>query len=132
MEAASRACSTCSKASERVDRFEIPPGVTVEYLTKLVPGSRVRMTEGAPGARNSSRGLSSLELAGRRSYGLYSVEEVEACDAPVWAQGSAIGARYLLDRRPVAYTCGKRPHWPSDGANASMGHWVLMARTSHS
>ena len=113
-----------------MDRFEIPSGVTVEYLTKLVPGSRVRMTEGAPGARNSSRGLSSLDLAGRRSYGLYSVEEVEEFEGQVWIQGSAIGGRYLLNRRPVAYTCGRRPRWPNEGANESMGHWILMSRAT--
>jgi hypothetical protein len=113
-----------------MDRFEIPSGVTVEYLTKLVPGSRVRMTEGNKNPRNSHRGLSSKELAGVQPYGVYSVEEVEACDAPVWVQGSAIGGRYLLDRRPVAYTCGRRPHWPNEGANESMGHWILMARAT--
>ena len=60
--------------------------------------------------------------------GVVLTEEVETTDAPVWVQGGAIGNRHLLDRVPIAYTCGRKPRWPNDGANASMGHWVLMVR----
>lgn len=113
-----------------MDRFEIPSGATVEVLTQLVPGSRVRMTDGHNNPRNGHRGLSSKQLSGVLPWGLYSAEEVEATDAPVWVQGGAIGNRYLLDRTPVAYTCGRKPRWPNRGANESMGHWVLMSRAT--
>lgn len=116
-------------ADERqMKRYEVPSGATVELLTELVPGSRVRMTDGRNNPRNTHRGLSSKELSGELPWGVYSAEEVEATDAPVWVQGGAIGSRYLLDRTPVAYTFGCRPRWPNPGANVSMGHWILMAR----
>jgi 5-methylcytosine-specific restriction endonuclease McrA len=47
-------------------------------------------------------------------------------------QGNAIGARYLCNRTPEAYTFGSKPRWPNPGAGTSMGHWVLMSReTTH-
>jgi hypothetical protein len=115
-----------------MDRFEIPPGATVEILTQLVPGSYVRMPEGIANPRNSHRGLSSKDLSGVQPWGLYSREEVEETDAPVWVQGNAIGSRYLSNRTPEAYTCGRRPRWPNPGSDPSQGHWVLMSRPSRS
>ena len=121
-----------AESQRGMDRFEIPPGATVELLTQLVPGSYVRMTDGIPNPRNSHRGLSSKDLSGVQPWALYSQEEVEETDAPVWVQGNAIGNRYLCNRTPEAYTCGSKPRWPNPGANTSMGHWVLMSRTSRS
>jgi hypothetical protein len=121
-----------TESQRGMDRFEVPRGATVELLTQLVPGSRVRMTDGHNNPRNTHRGFSSKDLSGVLPWGLYSAEEVEATDAPVWVQGGAIGNRYLLDRTPVAYTCGRKPRWPNEGSNESMGHWILMARASRS
>ncbi len=115
-----------------MERFEIPPDATVELLTRLVPGSYVRMTDGIPNPRNSHRGLSSKDLSGVQPWALYSKEEVEGTDAPVWVQGGAVGNRYLFNRTPVAYTYGSKPLWPNPGANRSMGHWILMSRASSS
>jgi hypothetical protein len=57
-------------------------------------------------------------------------------DAPEAARSArsstAIGGVYLVDRRPVAYTCVRRPRWPNEGAYESMGPWILMARESRS
>lgn len=111
-----------------MNRFEIPPGATVEILTHFVPGSYVRGTDGIPNPRNSHRGLSTKDLSGVQPWALYSPEEVEETDAPVWVQGNAIGNRYLGDRVPVAYSYGSKPRWLNPGANPSMGHWVLMAK----
>ena len=121
-----------AESQRGMDRFEIPPGATVELLTQLVPGSYVRVTDGIPNPRNSHRGLSTKELSGVQPWALYSKAEVEATDAPVWVQGNAIGNRYLGNRIPVAYTYGSKPRWLNPGSNPSMGHWVLMSLTSRS
>ena len=117
-----------AESQRDMDRFEIPPGATVELLTQLVPGSYVRVTDGISNPRNSHRGLSSRDLSGVQPWALYSREEVEETDAPVWVQGNAIGARYLCNRTPEAYTFGSKPQWPNPRAGTSMGHWVLMSR----
>ncbi len=113
-----------------MDRFEILPGATIEILTQLVPGSYVRVTDGIPNPRNTHRGLSSKDISGVQSWALYSQQEVEETDAPVWLQGNAIGNRYLGNRIPIAYTYGSKPRWLNPGSNPSMGHWVLMSRPS--
>jgi hypothetical protein len=115
-----------------VDRFEIPPGATIELLTELVPGSYVRVTDGISNPRNSHRGLSTKDLTGVQPWALYSQQEAEETDAPVWVQGNAIGNRYLANRNPVAYTYGRKPRWLNTGSNPSMGHWVLMSRPRRS
>lgn len=109
-------------------RIEIPAGATIEFLTQIAPGSKVRVTDGQKNPRNSHRGLSFADLnPDDPDWALHSLEEVESTDAPVWVQGNAIGARHLSNREPVAYTHGRKPKWPNPGAGTSMEHWVLMA-----